>query len=155
MGRNADALDAYKQVIRLKPEEPSGLLGAAGALLALGRFDEARAHAELAIKASPAKAHQTLTNIALAKKDYAEGQRQADLAAQADPTLPLPVYARGMTAYSQGRYAEALPLLMQARDQWAVRTLQPPDLRFYIGDTLARLERAPEAERFFQEELSI
>ena len=155
LGRVAEALDAYKQVVRLKPEEPSGLLGAAGALSSLGRYDEARAHADLAVKASPARAHQALANIALAKKDYAEAQKQADLAAQADPTLPMPEYVRGMTAYSQQRYAEALPLLEQARDKWAARTMQPPDLRFYIGDTLARLERYPEAERAFKEELSL
>ena len=67
----------------------------------------------------------------------------------------MPVFVRGMAQYSQGHYAEALPLLMQARDQWAAHTMQPPDLRFYIGDTLARLERSAEAERFFREELSI
>jgi tetratricopeptide (TPR) repeat protein len=60
-----------------------------------------------------------------------------------------------MTAYGQQRYAEALPLLEQARDQWAARTMQPPDLRFYIGDTLARLERYPDAERAFKEELGL
>lgn len=155
LGRETEALNAYKQVIRLKPDEPSGLLGAAAALLTLGRYDEARAHAELAIKASPGRAHQTLSNIALAKKDYAEAQRQADQATQADPTLPMSTYMRGMIEYSQGHYAQALPLLVEAHDQWAARTMQPADLRFYIGDTLARLERYPEAERYFREELSI
>jgi len=155
LGRQTEALDAYKQVVRLKPDEPSGLIGAAGALLALGRFDEARAHAELAISKSPATAHQTLASIALGRKDFAEAQRQADLAAQADPTLPMPVYVRGLIAYSQQRYAEALPLLIEARDKWLARTMQPADLRFYIGDSLARLERYPDAERAFREELSI
>ncbi|MFI5177384.1 MAG: sulfatase-like hydrolase/transferase [Vicinamibacterales bacterium] len=155
LGRQAEALDAYKQVIRLKPEEPSGLLGAAATLLALGRFDEARAHAELAIKPAPASAHQTLANIALAKKDYAEARRQADLAAAADPTLPMPVFIRGMIEYTQGHYTEALPFLTEARDKWAARTMQPADLRFYIGDSFARLERYPDAERAFREELAI
>lgn len=155
LSRQAEALEAYKQVIRLKPDEPSGLLGAAATLLALGRFDEARAHAELAIKPAPSPAHQTLANIALAKKDYGEAQREADLAAQADPTLPMPVFIRGMIEYTQGHYAEALPFLTQARDTWAARTMQPADLRFYIGDSLARLERYPEAERAFREELVI
>ncbi len=155
LGRTAEALEAYKQVVRLKPDEPSGLLGAATALLALGRYDEARAHAELAVSKAPASAHQTLATIALARKDYAEAQHEADLAAQADPTLPMPVYVRGLIAYSQQHYAEALPLLMEARDKWAARTMQPADLRYYVGDSLARLDRYPEAERFFREELSI
>ena len=155
LGRQPEALEAYKRVVRLKPEEPSGLLGAATALLALGKYDEARAHAELAIARAPSTAHQALASIALANKDYPEAQKQADLAAQADPTLPMPLYVRGMIAYSQQRYAEALPLLEQARDKWAVRTMQPPDIRFYIGDTLARLERYPDAERAFKEELGL
>jgi len=155
LGRETEALDAYKQVIRLKPQEPSGLLGAATALLALGKYDEARAHAELAIQPAPSAAHQTLANIALARKDYAEAQRQADLAAQADPTLPMPLYVRGMIEYQQGHYEQAVPLLMQARDKWIARTMQPADLRFYIGDALARLERYQDAERFFREELAI
>jgi tetratricopeptide (TPR) repeat protein len=67
----------------------------------------------------------------------------------------MPLYVRGMIAYSQQRYAEALPLLEQARNTWAVRTMQPPDLRFYIGDTLARLERYQDAERAFKEELGL
>jgi arylsulfatase A-like enzyme/Flp pilus assembly protein TadD len=155
LGRQSEALEAFKQVIRLKPDEPGGLLGAATTLLALGRYDEARAHAELAIKPAPSQAHQTLANIALAKKDYAEAQKQADLAVQADPALPMPVFTRGMIEYTQGHYAEALPFLTQARDQWAARTMQPADLRYYIGDSLARLERYPEAERAFREELAI
>ena len=155
LGSEREALEAYKQVIRLKPEEPSGPLGAAAALLTLGRYDEARAHAELALNTSPGRAHQTLANIALAKKDYGEAQRQADLATQADPTLPMSIYMRGMIEYSQARYSAALPLLMEAHDKWAGRTMQPADLRFYIGDTLARLDRYPEAERYFREELSI
>ena len=155
LGREADALDAYKQVVRLKPDEPSGLIGAAGALLALGRYDEARAHAELAVAKSPATAHQTLAGIALARKDYTEALHQADLASQADPTLPMPVYMRGLIAYSQQKYADAVPLLMQARDQWAARTMQPADLRYYLGDSLARLERLQDAERMFREELGI
>ena len=155
LGRQPEALEAYKRVVRLKPEEPNGLLGAASALLALGRFDEARALAELAIAHAPSTAHQALASIALAKGDYPEAQKQADLAAQADPTLPMPIYVRGMTAYGEHRYAEALPLLEQARDKWAARTMQPADLRFYIGDTLARLERYPDAERAFKEELGL
>ncbi len=128
LGRDAEALHAYQQVVRLKPEEPSGLLGAASTLIALGRLDEARQHADLAVNRSPATAHETLAEIALARKDYAEAQRQANLAAQADPQLPLPVYVRGLIEYHQGRYAQAVPLLLQARNDWARRTIQTGDL---------------------------
>ena len=72
MGRNSEALRAYQQVIkrRLDPTEASGPLGAAAALIALGRLDEARTHAELAVSGAPAPAHQALANIAIAQKQY-------------------------------------------------------------------------------------
>jgi arylsulfatase A-like enzyme/Flp pilus assembly protein TadD len=155
LGRNAEALDAYQHIIRLNPDEPSGPLGAAAALMALGRDDEARAHAELAVARAPASAHEMLARIALDRKDNAEALRQADLAAKADPTLPMPLFVKGLVQYNQGHYAEALPLLEQARDQWSKRTMQTADLRFYIGDCLARLERYPDAEQAFRAELSL
>ena len=155
LGRDEQALAAFREVVRLKPDEPSGLLGAASALLSLGRLDDARAHALIAVKSAPANAHEMLARVALARKNYPEALKQAELAAQADPQLPLPVFVRGLAEYQQGRYEAALPLLIQAREQWAKRTIQTPDLRFYIGDTLARLERYPEAERYFVEELRL
>jgi arylsulfatase A-like enzyme/Flp pilus assembly protein TadD len=155
LGRDAQALAAYRQIVRLKPEEPAGLLGAASALLTLGRLDEARAHAELAVRNAPANAHETMARIALARRNFPEAIRQADLAAQADPQLPLPAYVRGLVEYHEGRFAQALPPLTQAYEAWSRRTIQTMDLRFHLADTLARLERYPEAERFFQEELRL
>jgi arylsulfatase A-like enzyme len=155
LGRDAEALDAYRQIVRLKPDEPSGLLGAASTLIKMGRLDEARQFARLAVKSAAANAHEMLATIALANRNWDEAQRQADLAAAADPGLPMPTYVRGLIAYHQQRYQEALPLLIQARDDWSTRTIQTMDLRYYIGDTLARLERYPEAAQFFQEEISL
>lgn len=155
MGRLADAYGAYREAIRRKPDESGALLGASSTLSAMGRFDEARQHAELAVKVSPAAAHQALATIALQQKRFDEALRQADLAAAADPTLPVPLVARGMIEHSRQRYAEALPYLMKARDAYARRTMQANDLNFYIADSLARLERYPEAEPFFLQELRL
>jgi arylsulfatase A-like enzyme/Flp pilus assembly protein TadD len=155
MGRVRDALEAYREVIRLRPDEPTGPLGAASMLVNLGRLDEARAHAELAVRTSPAAAHQALANIALNRRDYDEALKQADLAAGADPTLPLPALVRGTIEHDAGRYQAALPYLMQARARFAQRTLQASDLHFLIGDSLARLERYKEAEPFFLEEVRL
>jgi arylsulfatase A-like enzyme len=155
MGRLQEAFAAYREAIKRKPDEPGALLGAASVLASMGRNAEARQHAELAAKRSPALAHQTLANIALDENRPDEALREADLAAQADPTLPLPLVVRGIIEYKHQRYAEALPLLMKARDAYAGRTVQPTDLHFYIGDSLARLERYREAEPFFQRELQL
>jgi tetratricopeptide (TPR) repeat protein len=155
MGRHDEAFRAWQQVIRLNPEEASGPLGASAALVALGRLDEARAHAELAVGRSPAAAHQALATIAVAQRRFEAALGHAEEARKADPTLPLPAYVRGLIEYHQGRYEAALPHLRQARDAYAQRALQIPDLRFYIGDSLARLERYQEAEQFLREEVQI
>jgi tetratricopeptide (TPR) repeat protein len=142
-------------MIQLSPQEPSGALGAASALLALGRFEEARAHAELGTGAAPAAAHETLAMIAVRRKQYDAALRHAGLAQGADPLLPMTAYIRGVIEHAEGRYAAALPHLMQAREAFARRALQIVDLHFLIGDSLARQERYPEAEPFLREEVRL
>jgi choline-sulfatase len=153
--RHQEALEAYKQVIRLQPDEPNGALGAASVLLTLGRVDEARSHAELAIKRAPAQAHQALALIEVAARRRDDALRHAELAAKAEPGLPMPAFVRGALAYEAGRYAEALPALMEARTGFAKRPAQPRDLHFMIGDSLARLEKYAEAEPYFIEEAQL
>jgi tetratricopeptide (TPR) repeat protein len=121
----------------------------------MGRFGEARDHADLAVPYVPASAHQMLATIGVATQQFDEALRQADLAAAADPGLPLPTYVRGLIAYAEERYADALPLFAAAHAAWSGRTIQVPDVRFYLGDTLARFERYGEAERVFREELGL
>jgi len=153
IGRSNEALDAYREAIRRKPDETGALLGASSLLSSMNRLDEARKYAELAIAGAPASAHQTLANIALLQHRPDDALREADLAAKADPMLPTPALVRGMIEYNAERYREALPYLMQAREMYQKRTLQARDLNFYIADSLARLERYADAEPFFQEEL--
>ena len=155
-GLTAEAVSAYREVIKRIPKDAGSLLGAGSGLLRLGKLDEARQHAELAVSASPAPAHELLARIALARHDRDGALREARLAEQADPTLPMPLYVQGLLAYNQGQYAAALPPLVQARDQMLKRrTLQMNDLNYYIGDSLARLERYQEAEPYLLEEIRV
>jgi arylsulfatase A-like enzyme/Flp pilus assembly protein TadD len=155
------SVDAYKHYITLKPQEPTAYIGAAAGLLKLRRLDEAREHANLAADVaaekdhrSRASAHEMLAKIALAKHDPDGAREEARLARAEDPTLPLPIFIDARLLYDQGKYADALPLFMQAVDELKKSgTLQITELHFYAGDTLARLERYPDAERQFIEEL--
>jgi tetratricopeptide (TPR) repeat protein len=155
LGRHEEAFRAYQQVIRLNPEEPSGALGAASALVSLGRLDDAGAHARLAVARAPAAAHQALANIAVTQRRFDVALREAELAQKADPTLPLPAFIRGLIAYNQERFADALPHFMEAREGYAKRALQTADLHFFIGDSLARMDRYREAEPFLREEIRL
>jgi arylsulfatase A-like enzyme/Tfp pilus assembly protein PilF len=155
------SVDAYKHYITLKPQEPTAYIGAAAGLLKLRKLDEAREHATLAADVaaendhrSRASAHEMLAKIALAKHDTEGAREEARLARAEDPTLPLPIYIDARLLYDQGKYADALPGFMQAIGELKKSgTLQINELHFYTGDTLARLERYPEAETELIEEL--
>ena len=155
MGQLDEAYRAWREVVTRKPDEPSGLLGAASVLMELKRFDEAKTYAELAVARSPAAAHQALANLALTTGRYDEALQQAELAERADSTLPLRAMVQGLIHYNRGEYAAALGPLMDARTRYAKRSIQASDLNYFIGDTLARLERYGEAEPFFHEEMRL
>jgi tetratricopeptide (TPR) repeat protein len=154
------AVDAYKHYIELNPADPFGYLGAAAVLLKRGRLDDAREHAELGVdmaKADPrvrASAHELLAKIALARHDADEARREATLAFEADPKLPLPPFIDGRLLYDEGKYADAAPLFEQAlAEQQKTHGAPIAELHYYAGDTLARLERYQEAESHFIAEL--
>jgi tetratricopeptide (TPR) repeat protein len=154
-GMTTDAVGAYKEVVARKPKDPAGLTGAAASLMRLGRLDEARAHAELAVEAAPAAAHELLLKIAIEQGDAEAARRQAQRAQAADPTLPMQAFAEGLILHRQGRFAAALPHFLEARRALDARTIQLADVNYHLGDTLGRLERYAEAEPYFQAELAM
>ena len=154
-GLQVEAVQAFKEIIKRNPKDAGSLIGAAAGLLRLGKLDEARQHAELAVSVAPAGAHEVLAKIALASRDRAAALREAKLAQEADPTLPMPLYVEGLLAYNSGRYDEALGPLMRAREALKGRTVQMNDLNYYIGDSLARMDRYPQAEPYLLEEVRI
>jgi choline-sulfatase len=155
LGEIADAIAAYKGGVKSNPKSAASLTGAAAALFKAGKLDEARAHAELAIEIAAAAAHELLARIAVARGDAHAARREAQLAHEADRTLPTREVIEGMILHKEARYAAAIPHFLKARDALAARTVQMPDVNYYIGDSLARLEQYPEAERAFAAELDV
>jgi arylsulfatase A-like enzyme/Flp pilus assembly protein TadD len=155
LGRYQDAFEAYAKVITLQPDEPNGPLGAASMLLTLQRYDDARRHAELALASAPSEAHQALALIAVAQKRDDEAIKQAELAAAADPGLPMTAFIRGTLAYNSQQFDRALPFLLDAQKGYATRAAQAKDLHYMIGDSLARLDRYKEAEPYLREEVRL
>jgi tetratricopeptide (TPR) repeat protein len=154
-GSMDEAIQAYKEVIKRKPKDSGALIGAASALLRVGQLDAARQHAELAVSVAPAGAHEILAKIALARHDRDAARAEAKLAQEADPKLPMPFYVEGLLFYNAGKYDEALGPLIQARDSLKGRTVQMNDLNYYIGDSLARLERYAQAEPYLKDEIRL
>lgn len=159
-GRLGDAVESYRQAVALNPTDTAGLMAVASAQLRQLALDDAWEHGRLAADAAPtddrrARAHELLVRIALARRDRPAAREHAALARDADPTLPLPLFVQARTLHEDGRYTEALPLLEQTLAELRSRTVMLPELHYFLGDTLARLERPAEAEAHFQEELRL
>lgn len=155
LGRTDAALAAYKEIITRDPKNAAALTGATSALLRAGRIEEAKAHAELAIEVAPASAHETLARIAVHERDERAARRHAQLAQQADLSLPMVSFVEGMILHGQGRFDAAAQQFLDAKRAMADRTEQLPDLNYFAGDSLARLERYADAEQLFRAELRI
>jgi arylsulfatase A-like enzyme/predicted Zn-dependent protease len=154
-GMTIEAIDAYKEVIKRNPRDSASLTGAATGLLRMGRLEEARVHAELALEPAPAAAHELLARIAVERDDPTTARREARLTQEADPSLPMSAFVEGLLLHRKGDYTAAVPHLLEAKRALASRTVQMPGVNYHLADSLARLERYPEAEPLFLEELRI
>ena len=152
--RLEQAADAYKRVILLQPEDVNAHLGATATLVRLRHFDDARQHADLAVSLAPDRdvasrsaAHEWLARIALVRHDADTAREEADLAQQADPALPMPLFVQGRLLYDQARYADALPIFEQAVAALTASHGRPiAELHFDLADTLGRGPRGADAE---------
>lgn len=160
LGRDNDALNAYKQLLQQRPDQPSVLLDAATVLLRQRRFDEAKAHAMAAVSGEPITAHQMLAKIELAEGHNDAALKEAAAGEAADPTLPLTDFIHGVILHTAAqkdpsKYAEALPYFERASAKIKTRVVQLNDLNYYLGDCLAQVGRLEEAERAFQDEIRL
>jgi tetratricopeptide (TPR) repeat protein len=160
-GRFERAADAYRRAAALRPGYPEDHLRASAALLRLRRLDEARQQAEVVVEAVPADdrasraaAHELLARVALARRDAAAARIQADLAREADATLPLPAFVEGRLLLDAARLEAAVPVLQAALAE-GEKSGGPvlADLHFHVGDALVRLSRFAEAEYHLSQEL--
>ena len=153
LNRHDVALDAYRHLIVLEPAEPHGYLGAAEVLLKERRLGAARARALEAAAlatdndrrdaASRGAAHALVARVALAQRDADGAREQATLAQQADSGLAMPAFVEGRILYDEGKYEEALPAFEEAVAAARKPGATPiPELHFYAGETLMRLETA-------------
>jgi tetratricopeptide (TPR) repeat protein len=154
-GMTGAAVDAFKEVVTRNPRDPSALIGVASGLMRLGKLAEARAHGELAREVAPAAAHELLARIAVEQGDAATARREADLTHAADSSVPMPPIVEGLLLHKQGQYALAVSHFEEARRALTARTVQMPDVHYYLADCLARLERNDEAERYFSAEIGL
>ena len=161
--RHDIAVDADRHLVELDPTDARASLDAAAALLKLRKLNDAHEQAAQALqaletqetlettasrdRASSARAHMLLAQIALDRRDADQAHQEAVLAREADSTLPMPTYVDARLLYDQGQYEDALPLFEQANQDIKRAHAAPVlPLHYYTADTLAHLDRDEEAE---------
>ena len=156
-GRWKEAAETYRQAIRVSPSMAGGAsLALAKVLLKLGDLGQARANAELALSDAPADSHELLARVALARNDLelAEGEAAG---VSGSPNLD----ARGAVLRAEVRLRRNQPAQALEVLDGAIAKLDPAareqigNAQFLRGDALARLNRYPEAERAFREEIRL
>lgn len=160
LGRDADALKAYQQMLRQRPDQPSVLLDAATILMRMRRYDDARAHVMAAVSGEPITAHQMLAKIELAQGHNDAALKEAAAAEAADPSLPFTDFIHGVLLHNAAqkdpaKYADALPYFQRASEKIKTRIIQINDLHYYLGDCLAQVGRLEEAEQAFRQEIKL
>jgi tetratricopeptide (TPR) repeat protein len=160
MGRIDEAIRALDTVRELRPDAAGGALALADALMHAGRTMMARDQADVAIALAEhedmrvlAAAHEMAARVALAEKDPESAARHAAAAHTADAMLPVPQFVRGRLLYDEGRYEEAAAQFKEAEAMLREHGGTMADLHLYFGESLARLDRYPDAESQFRDEL--
>jgi tetratricopeptide (TPR) repeat protein len=160
MGRIDEAIQAFDTVRDLRPDAAAGALALADALMRAGRTMPAREQADVAIALAEhgemrvlAASHEMAARVALSEKDSESATRHADAAHTADATLPVPQFVRGRLLYDEGKYEDAAAQFKEAEETLREHGGTMADLHLYFGESLARLDRYPDAEAQFRDEL--
>jgi len=157
MGRSDEAIEAYKKTMDVAPMlRPGTALSMAELYLRTGRFEDSIRHAELALDAHPSTARMAMAQAYLAKRDLASAEREGaallnDPEKQNDAAVLI-----AQIRIAARRLPEALQLLdeVERRTKASGETV-PPNFWFARGDAVARLNRVPEAEQAFNEEIRL
>lgn len=158
-GRLEEAIDALRAARGMRPAEGALALALADALLRAGQTAAAREQADAAVAlaaggtpAERASAHEIAALVALAAGDRAAATSHAEAAEAADPARPVRQFVRGRVLYEDGMFEEAVSAFVEAaavaRAGGAVA-----ELHHYHGEALFQLNRYPEAEAQYRQEL--
>jgi arylsulfatase A-like enzyme/Flp pilus assembly protein TadD len=159
LGRDGEALDAYREGLRVSHGSPTIAVAAASLYFDLGRLDDAASHARMALAAHPSFAHGLLAQIDLRKKDLDGAEREARLAMGDESLRVGPMITLAEVLHARHRYEEALDLTRRAFEVYGKREAQDPGLiqglSLIRGKILADMGDAAGAEAAFLEEIRL
>ena len=157
MGRTDEALEAYKKTIEAAPMLAPGTgLSMAEIYLRSGRFDESIRHAELALDAHPSAARMAIARAHLAKKDLGSAERESTALLDDPQKKNDAAVLLAQVRIAARRLPEAMALLDRVqKSASAAGEPAPTNYWFARGDALARMNRVPEAEQAFAQEIRL
>ncbi|MEA2561829.1 MAG: hypothetical protein QOH06_3333 [Acidobacteriota bacterium] len=147
LGRDEESAVAYEKALKLSGGSPQLALATGAKMLELRHFDDARSHAELALKQLPERSYDLLTQIALqeGKEDEAVAvMRKAIAEGHASEALRRQL---ALSLSGRGQPGEAIALL-----QPLVKTAEPPTLNA-LAIALSDAGRHAEANAILQQAL--
>jgi tetratricopeptide (TPR) repeat protein len=155
-GQRDEALAAYKRAMEITGGVSHVAIATGWLLMDMGRLDEARRHAEIALATDASPAHNLLGQIALARKDWPAAEKEARAALAAHGSRIGPLLTLAQTLKEEGRLDKALETTQQAVAEVARMEGDPKysGLWFLHGDLLARAGRDAEAEQAFLREIA-
>jgi Tfp pilus assembly protein PilF len=156
LGREDEALAAYRTADRQTPGNGPLLLEISTFLLEAGRLEESKRYAMLAQAAGSPGVHQMLAQIAVAQHDLTAAEAEARLALGERPGRRLPLLILARVARERGDLPGALGYLDEVARRTLEKNLPPLSLANGLrGDVLARLGKDAEAEEAFHREIEL
>ena len=152
-GRREEALTRFQSALRRFPSHTNLALSTADLLFEMGRYDEARRHAELALTRDGVLARELLARMELKRGNRDAAQRELMLAHQLEPARTGTMMLLADAAKRRRDHAQELSWLDRAQSEVAKRRLRPiRGLEFRRGEALLSLQQIVEAETAFRAE---
>jgi tetratricopeptide (TPR) repeat protein len=154
-GRPDEALAAIRKTVELSPPDRTNyLLSVANVCMQIGRFDEALRNAELAVSRGDTGGHEIEARACLAKNDLARAEAEARRSIETRRTRKRSYLVLADIEARRGNLAKALEVTDQVKALVGERGLADlAGFHFLRGNVLARMNRLPEAEAEFAEEV--
>lgn len=154
IGRYEEALEAFQTALKLSHGAPHIAGAVAAVLLRLGRLDEARAHAELAVEGHE-QSRDVLAQIAVRSGDLEAAEELVQKALAGRGTRIDPLVTEAELRLLQNRPQEVVRLTEQAEQEAKELGIEPPPGLFYLrGSAQARMGSLEQAADSFRAEVS-
>jgi choline-sulfatase len=152
-GRYSEAAETYKQVLAKNPAMTEVVALSLGAVYwNMGRYADARAHAELAMNKSPGAAHLLLGRVAFAQSDYADAEREGREAMRDAHFATAAAVLISDSLVKRGRAAEGVALLEKQKRELDVT---PRGFELSLADALLHADRVADAQAALREEIRL